>query len=191
LRDCREHHLGRIESVSSWALPGACYLKAVLDEIFGEENFQNEIIWQRTNSHNETGPFGRGHDSIFFYTKSDVHVWHPKRVAFSEIQLKRYRQPEASGGCKAEFDGVALRPAQSEPGRRLSTCFQAVKLINRRTETAFAAFCFHTWSALKTLAHYFSGRCDDRRIEVETLQCDGQAGEIYRPSAHWKNAKPG
>ena len=68
------------------------YLKAVLDEVFGEENFQNEIIWQRTNSHNETGQFGRVHDSIFFYTRGEAHIWHPKRVLFSEVQLKRYRQ---------------------------------------------------------------------------------------------------
>lgn len=70
------------------------YLKAILDEIFGEENFQNEIIWQRTNSHNETGQFGRVHDSIFFYTKAEDHIWHPKRVSFSEVQLKRYRRDE-------------------------------------------------------------------------------------------------
>ena len=71
------------------------YLKAVLDEIFGEENFQNEIIWQRTNSHNETGQFGRVHDSIFFYTRGEAHIWHPKRVVFSDVQLKRYKRDDA------------------------------------------------------------------------------------------------
>lgn len=70
------------------------YLKAVLDEVFGEEYFQNEIIWQRTNSHNETGQFGRVHDSIFFYTRGESHVWHPKRVSFSGVQLKRYKRDE-------------------------------------------------------------------------------------------------
>ncbi len=70
------------------------YLKAVLDEVFDEVNFQNEIIWQRTNSHNETGQFGRVHDSIFFYTKGDGHIWHPKRVPFSDVQLKRYKRDE-------------------------------------------------------------------------------------------------
>ena len=70
------------------------YIKAVMDEVFGEDNFQNEIIWQRTNSHNETGQFGRVHDSIFFYTRSDSHIWHPKKVPFSELQLKRYKRDE-------------------------------------------------------------------------------------------------
>jgi DNA modification methylase len=70
------------------------YLKAVLDEVFGEENFQNEIIWQRTNSHNETGQFGRVHDTIFFYSKGERHVWHPKKVSFSGVQLKRYKKDE-------------------------------------------------------------------------------------------------
>jgi DNA modification methylase len=70
------------------------YIKAVLDEVFGEENFQNEIIWQRTNSHNETEQFGRVHDTVFFYMRGTCHIWHPKRVPFSEIQLKRYRRDE-------------------------------------------------------------------------------------------------
>jgi DNA modification methylase len=70
------------------------YLKGILDEVFDEVNFQNEIIWQRTNSHNETGQFGRVHDSIFFYTKGDAHIWHPKRVPFSGVQLKRYKRDE-------------------------------------------------------------------------------------------------
>lgn len=38
------------------------YLKAVLDEVFGEENFRNEIAWQRTYAHSDAGRFGIVHD---------------------------------------------------------------------------------------------------------------------------------
>jgi len=68
------------------------YIKGVLDEVFGEHNFRNEIIWQRTNSHNEAGVFGRVHDSLFFYTKNDNYTWSPPRIPFTNAQLKRYKR---------------------------------------------------------------------------------------------------
>ena len=48
------------------------YMKAVLDEIFGKDNFRNEIIWhygQRIAFHKQH--FSRKHDTILFYSKSD------------------------------------------------------------------------------------------------------------------------
>jgi DNA modification methylase len=48
------------------------YVKVMLDQIFGENNFQNEIVWKRADAHNDSKQgakhFGRVHDSIFFYT---------------------------------------------------------------------------------------------------------------------------
>ncbi|MDD4996528.1 MAG: site-specific DNA-methyltransferase [Syntrophales bacterium] len=70
------------------------YLRLIMDELFGRDNFKNEIIWQRTNTHNESGQFGRIHDVILFYTRSSTYSWNPQRVDFSGAQLKRYKQDE-------------------------------------------------------------------------------------------------
>jgi adenine-specific DNA-methyltransferase len=49
------------------------YIKAVLDEVFGEENFRNEIIRIKCNPKNyTTSSFGNIHDSIFFFSKSET-----------------------------------------------------------------------------------------------------------------------
>ena len=53
------------------------YLKIILDAIFGASNFRNEIIWQRTNAHNDGKQYGRVHDAILFYSKSNQKVWNP------------------------------------------------------------------------------------------------------------------
>jgi adenine specific DNA methylase Mod len=50
------------------------YVKVMLDEIFGENNFQNEIVWKRTSAHSDSKRYGANHDTIFFYTK-DVNKW--------------------------------------------------------------------------------------------------------------------
>ena len=51
------------------------YIKVMMDGIFGHDNFRNEIIWKRTTAHSDGKRYGRIHDSILFYTKSDTHTW--------------------------------------------------------------------------------------------------------------------
>jgi DNA modification methylase len=50
------------------------YLKVILDEVFGQDNFVNQVIWKRTFSHGDMGQgakhLGRLHDTIFIYRKS-------------------------------------------------------------------------------------------------------------------------
>src|SRR5438132_8996612 len=49
------------------------YMKVVLDELFGEAGFHNEIIWKRSDAHSDTiqgaQDYGRIHDTILRYTK--------------------------------------------------------------------------------------------------------------------------
>src|SRR5207245_796076 len=51
------------------------YVKVMLDRIFGENNFRNEIIWKRSSAHSDTkqgmAQYGRIYDTILFYTRSD------------------------------------------------------------------------------------------------------------------------
>jgi len=72
------------------------YLKAVLDEIFGEENFQNEIVWERTNAHNmPTKTFARAQDTLFLYSKSDIFTFNKQRSPYGEAQLSRFKRDES------------------------------------------------------------------------------------------------
>jgi site-specific DNA-methyltransferase (adenine-specific)/adenine-specific DNA-methyltransferase len=45
------------------------YIKIILDELFGEHNFKNEIIWSYGAGGNPKNFFPRKHDTIFWYTK--------------------------------------------------------------------------------------------------------------------------
>jgi hypothetical protein len=53
------------------------YVKVMLDQIFGENNFQNEIVWKRTTAHADTHGFGHVHDILFRYSNGDARVPHP------------------------------------------------------------------------------------------------------------------
>ena len=59
------------------------YLKITLDRIFGNNGFQNEVIWGYRTGGVSKKWFGRKHDSILFYTKS------PKRIHTFNILKER------------------------------------------------------------------------------------------------------
>jgi len=78
------------------------YLKLVLDAIFGLDSFRNEIVWQRTSSHNSAKRYGRIHDAILFYTKSKQFTWNPQYTKYSPEQLGRLKKDADGRQYKAE-----------------------------------------------------------------------------------------
>jgi site-specific DNA-methyltransferase (adenine-specific)/adenine-specific DNA-methyltransferase len=60
------------------------YIKLILDEVFGEENFRNEIIWRRSTSHSDAVKYGQVHDSLYFYTKTNAYIWNPQFRGYSQ-----------------------------------------------------------------------------------------------------------
>jgi len=72
------------------------YLKRAMDEIFGMNNFRNEIIWRRQSSHSDgrqgSKHFGRIHDVILFYSRTSVPKWHSQYTPYpEEYKKKAYR----------------------------------------------------------------------------------------------------
>ena len=79
------------------------YLKVLMDSVFGPARFRNEIIWQRTSSHADARQgaqhFGRVHDLILFYTKSDDLKWTPQHTPHDENYVRtHYPHTEAGTG---------------------------------------------------------------------------------------------
>lgn len=60
------------------------HLRLLLDEIFSDLNFRNEIIWKRTGARSGTGSYNIIHDSILFYSKSDNPIWNTQYTSYSD-----------------------------------------------------------------------------------------------------------
>lgn len=82
------------------------YLKIVLDQVFGHENFKNEIIWKRTGSHNSARRFGPVHDVIFYYTVSDESTWIQQRQDYEDAYKTKFGKIDDATGDG--FQDVAL-----------------------------------------------------------------------------------
>ena len=67
------------------------YVKILMDEIFGEENFASEIIWKRTTSHAQKEGFAIVHDTIYNYRKdSDDFIWNTQYKEHSKEHIDKY-----------------------------------------------------------------------------------------------------
>lgn len=65
------------------------YVKILMDEVFGEANFRNEIIWKRFNFHSDAGRFGAVHESIYYYTMAgDNCIFNTVYTPFDDDYIK-------------------------------------------------------------------------------------------------------
>ena len=51
------------------------YLRQMMDAVFGQDNFLNELIWERTRGRNDGKHWGNITDTILFYCKTKDHTW--------------------------------------------------------------------------------------------------------------------
>lgn len=64
------------------------YIRLILDELFGKDNFKSEIIWKRTGGHHISNTrLDVMTDTILYYTKSDNFVFNPQYEILSEEEL--------------------------------------------------------------------------------------------------------
>ena len=75
------------------------YVKILLDEIFGEDNFRNEIIWKRSTAHNDSTGFANLHDSIFYYSIGEP-LFEIPMVPYSQDYIDRYYNKVDENGRK-------------------------------------------------------------------------------------------
>lgn len=63
----------------------AHYVKVIMDEIFGENNFLNEVIWYYRRWNIATNLFARNHDNLFFYArKAGNHIFNNQYIPKSK-----------------------------------------------------------------------------------------------------------
>ena len=71
----------------------AHYAKVVLDEVFGDDNFRNEIIWQAALPTVTANTYGQMHDSLYWYAKGDPIPMEPQYMPLrSQEYIDEYYQ---------------------------------------------------------------------------------------------------
>ncbi len=87
------------------------YLRVLMDAIFGEDGFRNEITWRRSFSHNDPNRYGANYDTILFYSKSKKWVWNLQYTLHRREYIERdYRYAEGPNG-----EIIAVKKGQDPP----------------------------------------------------------------------------
>ncbi len=106
----------------------SAHLKVLMDRIFNDSNFRNEIVWPRTYAHSDSKQgakaFGRIHDTILFYSKSVNNTWNTQYRPYEQDYIeKTFKQRDEEGrryqtvtltaskpGGDTEFEWHGIRP---------------------------------------------------------------------------------
>jgi DNA modification methylase len=82
----------------------------ILDRIFGENNFRNEIIWKRSSAHNDTkqGRKGLGHnaDTIWFYSKTGDFIFNTLYTEYSKEYADEFYKHTDDNGRRYRLDNL-------------------------------------------------------------------------------------
>ena len=108
---------GSIYVHCDWRVSG--YIRLAMDEIFGEGNFRNEIVWKYTGSLAPNFDFSRKHDTIVRYSKSKNIIFNHLYTSYSKTAVTRFDQEDEKGKYKITYrDGKEYKTYMKE-GKRL------------------------------------------------------------------------
>jgi DNA modification methylase len=103
------------------------HLRFLLDEVFGDENFINEVIWKYTGGADPSNSFAKKHDNIFIYSKSDSYIFNQQFENFAEGTIKRFNKIDEQGKKYKETfntDGTSYKTYMKEDGKLMSDTWE-------------------------------------------------------------------
>ncbi len=137
------------------------YAKAVMDEVFGPDNFVNEIIWRRKQAAAWlSNQFGITNDTLLLYTKGNDHIFNPTYSRDDENTQKYLRE-------RFIFDDGDGRKYMKSP------------LVNPLPRPNLR-YIFHGVQPPKTGWLYSKERLEELYRKNELVMPKDQEGRIYR-----------
>jgi adenine specific DNA methylase Mod len=113
------------------------HIRQILDEVFGEKNFTNEIIWKRSGAHSDTRQgaehLGRLHDTIYYYRRSEgTRLFMQYEPYSEEYSDSAYKHIEEGSGRRYRIDNTSGPGGASKGNPREKQNFGAIheKLLN-------------------------------------------------------------
>lgn len=94
------------------------YIKAIMDEVFGEYNFLNNVVWCYKTRQFAKRYWNRKHEDILLYSRNiNGHIfnWDDKNVLeqYSKVTLKKYKNKDEIGYYRLSGRGIAGSPIRS------------------------------------------------------------------------------
>jgi len=95
------------------------YVKVMLDQVFGESRFINEIVWKRQSAHNDAKQgskhLGRVHDTIFFYSGGGDYTFNHQYKPYDSAYIEKfYKHVEPGTGRRYSLGDITAPGGAAE-----------------------------------------------------------------------------
>jgi len=107
------------------------HLRFLLDEVFGEESFVNEVVW---GYHAGTSPekgLAKKHDNIFIYKKTEDFIYNQWRQEISEERKKDYKFDDGDGRLYRYGGNDDNTKYYLEDGKAATDVWVDINIINK------------------------------------------------------------
>jgi DNA modification methylase len=105
------------------------YAKCVLDEVFGYENFRNEIIWAYRRWTAVSKLYQNSHDVIYFYAKSKNYTWNQPYEAYADDGA-HYTEEDEKGRFRWQYLKGKKYKLYMKEGARAKDWWDDIQYIN-------------------------------------------------------------
>jgi DNA modification methylase len=137
------------------------FVRLALDEVFGRGNMQNEIAWCYVGGRVPKVAYGRRHDTIYFYSKSERWTYNFEAImkALNQEQEARYRYEDEKG--KYRLMGRFLKGSPIQGNRDISPEWEKTnpELVFRYYMKE-GTLCLDYWTDIPQLNQVASERAD-------------------------------
>lgn len=140
------------------------YVKVMLDQLFGENNFLSEVIWKRSSAHNSAKRWGPVHDTIFVYTGGEEHTWNEAFQPLPQETIDQWYN-NVEEGTKRRFNRADLTAAGTRTGES-GAVWRGIDVTKKGRHWAIPGFVKHVVAGKGTL---------------EALDALDEAGRLFWP----------
>ena len=99
------------------------YLKMLMDAVFGPQYFRNEVVWERTTGRKSGRQYGRVHDTLLFFSRSEGSTWNAPAVPQTAETVKGHDLIENGDGelfRLSDLTGAGQGPPRRFGGKDIS-----------------------------------------------------------------------
>ncbi len=145
------------------------YVKVMMDEVFGEENFRNQIIWHFQAGTAPEKDFARKHNMIFRYSKGDNRYFNPVRVPVKDLSIYPFTDEE---GRKYRMSGNNnANRYYADEGRKMDDVWSWIDSDEARITQVYPAMPeyieYQTQKPKKLLQRIIEASCPENGIVAD------------------------
>ena len=105
------------------------FLRILLDEVFGANNFRNEIIWGYRRWTSNAKTFQNSHDSIYWYSKKSDYIWHQQYEPYADQEI-HYTEEDEKGRYRWQYLTGKKYKVYLSKGAKMKDWWNDINYIN-------------------------------------------------------------